>query len=163
MFGKYRMLKVSGGIAVAASLAVIASPSALGARAHAQACQNEGTTWISVTDEQGIPNLEQVGQTACLAPLACTSSDEASSSPYPGWVSIADDTGVPWLYPAGSSLSANRQACSSAPAAPAANAATAAEPGAAPSQPTVQSPYPDWVFVTDDTGVAWLYPVDAGS
>src|SRR5712691_4331930 len=111
MFGKYRMLKLFGGIAIAASLAVIASASALGARAHAQACQSGGTSWISVTDEQGVSNLEQVGRTACLAPLACASSDEPTSSPYPGWVSITDDTGVPWLYPAGSSLSADRQAC----------------------------------------------------
>jgi hypothetical protein len=159
MFGKYRMLGWSGGIAVAASLAIIAAPSALGARAHAQACQG-GTNWISVTDEQGISNLQQVGQTACLASLACTSSEEATSSPYPGWVSVTDETGVPWLYPAGSNLSLDRQTCSSAPAAPAADA-TAGKPAAALSQPIVQSPYPGWVYVTDDVGVAWL--VMAGS
>ncbi|HWX09689.1 MAG TPA: hypothetical protein VNY33_06915, partial [Gaiellaceae bacterium] len=157
-----RMLGWSGGIAIAASLAVIAAPAALGARAHtqAQACQG-GTTWISVTDDQGITNLVQVGQTACLASLSCTSSDEAASSPYPGWVSVTDDSGVPWLYPAGSSLTVDRQTCSSAPAAPQAPVANAGV-AAVISQPTFQSPYPGWIVVTGDDGVPYLYPVQAG-
>jgi hypothetical protein len=159
MFRKRHMLKLSGGIAIAASLAVIAVPSALGAHKDGPACQSGPAGWISVTDDQGVPYLEPVGQTACAAPLACTSAaDAATSSPYPGWVSVTDDLGIPWLYQVSLSASADREACTPAPAAPAA-APTTGQPAAVPTGPIMQSPYPGWVIVTDENGVPYLEPI----
>ncbi len=170
MFGKHHTLKqLSVGVAVAASVAVVAVPSALGMaqahRAHASGCstlQSPGQGWVVVYDDQGVPTLEQTGQTACAEALACTPATAvAIRSPYPGWVIVTDDLGIPWLYPAGHTPSNASQECAQAPAAPAADAKTQAS---VPASPVMPSPYPGWVTVNDDTGVPWLYPVgQAGS
>jgi hypothetical protein len=161
MFGKHHTLKrLSVGFAIVASVAVVAVPSALGAhaaRAHSQACQT-GTGWITVIDEQGIANLEPTGQASRTDTLACTAAADGMRSPYAGWVMMPDETGVPWLYPAGLSPLTSTQQCAQAQAAPAAD--TRISEGANVSaSPTMRSPYPGWVIVTDETGVPWLYPI----
>ena len=162
MFGKHHTLKqLSVGVAVAASVAVVAVPSALGAhRASVSGCatlQSPGQGWVVVYDDQGIPTLEPTGQTACTEALSCApSAAVAIRSPYPGWVVVTDDLGIPWLYPAGQTPSNASQECAQAQAAP---VAVAKPQPSVPASPVTPSPYPGWVSVTDDTGVPWLSPV----
>jgi hypothetical protein len=170
MFAKHHTLKqLSVGVAVAASVAVVAVPSALGMtqahRADGSGCstlQSPGQGWVVVYDDQGVPTLEPTGQTSCTEALSCTPATAvAIRSPYPGWVIVTDDLGIPWLYPVGQTPSTASQECAQAQAAPAAGAKTEAS---VPAAPVMQSPYPGWVSVTDDGGDPWLYPVgQAGS
>ena len=165
MFGKHHTLKqLSAGIAVAASLAVVAVPSALGMtqahRSHRSGCstlQSSHQGWVVVNDDLGVPTLEPTGQTACTEALACPPAAAVPlRSPYSGWVIVNDDLGIPRLYPAGQTpAAASQQQCAQAQAAPAANAGTQPSAPASRVQP---SPYPGWVIVNDDLGIPWLSP-----
>jgi hypothetical protein len=164
MFGKHHTLRhLSAAITIAFAFAIVAAGSASAGRAHGKTCR-DGTTWITVIDDQGVSTLEPTGKTTCTEALACTSAtDRAMRSPYLGWVIVNDDLGIPWLYPVGQALSTASPECTQTPAAPA-TSASPVKPASAPTSPITPSPYPGWVFVTDDTGVPWLYPVgQAGS
>lgn len=145
--------------AAAAFLAAVAGPSALAAPAHpARAIPGPcraTTTWITVTDDQGVTWLRPVGDASCTTALACA----AAASSYPGWVSVTDDIGVPWLYPVAQYASIARLACATAPAASTTAAVQDVPAPVAPADPPVSpAPYPGWVTVVDDQGVPWLEP-----
>jgi hypothetical protein len=152
MLGKRHMLRnVSSAIVIAAALAIVAAPSAGAARAHSQACQ-DGGSWTSVTDDQGISSLVQVGGGSCVAAVACADG-VATSSQYSGWVTVTDDNGLAWLYPTQLRGAASRPECATASAVPSVVAAET------PAAPILASPYPGWVIVTDDNGIPNLEPI----
>jgi hypothetical protein len=156
MSGMHHTLKqLSVGVAVAASLAVVAAPSAPAARTS-NACtqlsqQSPYPGWVSVTDEQGVPTLYLIGYAPDLTP-SCSSADSVTTfptqaplgadtivkSPYAGWTVVTDEQGVPWLFPVAQTASFDR--------------------GSA-SETTIKSPDPGWAVVIDEQGVPWLYPI----
>src|SRR5436190_13579246 len=103
-------------IVFASALVGLAVAAPLAGASHSQglACQGDQGHWVSVTDEQGVPNLELVGATVCTDALtgkACTLASQATQrSPYPGWVQVTDETGVPWLYQVGDEPTSSRAA-----------------------------------------------------
>jgi len=124
MFGKHHTLKqLSGAVTFAASLAIIAAPSAGAANAREVACATSaGVTsspypgWVSVDDDLGVPylypariapypTLQSCGTTPAPSPQASTQASVATTptfrSPYPGWTVVFDDLGTPWLSPTG--------------------------------------------------------------
>jgi hypothetical protein len=135
-------------IAAAAALAV-AAPLANAARGHKAACNQAPAGWITVTDDQGVPWLVRSGQmlSACTQTKTAPATPEAVCNQAPaGWVSVTDDLGIPWLVPAGLALSAERESCSQAQTAPVAPVTTTTQASPAP--------YPGYVLVFDDQGVA---------
>lgn len=151
MFAKHRLYTLLAALFVAA---FIAGPSAFAASAPGSGSGCEvSTTWVTITDDQGIPWLVPVDKNNCTAPLACAGA--VSPSPYPGWVSITDDLGIPWLVPATTGVLSTAQTCAPQPAAAGDPASTAAP---APAPMVMPSPYPGWVIVVDDQGVPWLQP-----
>jgi hypothetical protein len=156
-----RPAKLFAAIAVAACVAVIAVPSALASPARTAsgtACQTEGTHWITVTDDQGVPWLAPVDSNICTTAIGCDATAEAAS-PYPGWVSITDDDGVPWLYPALQNRSTTSTTCAPSADAPAVGTALTSAESVTTPDPILRSPYPGWIVVVDDQGVPWLEPV----
>jgi hypothetical protein len=155
MFGKHHILtQLSGAFAIAAVLAAVAVSSAAAAtsssdRTRGHACQGAASTWITITDDLGIPSLQQTGQTACTDALICTPTAAAATrSAYPGWAFTPDELGRPWLVPAAKSGAAGSGTCVlKQPGS--AGAATTVKSGT-PVRRIVRSPYPGWVYVTDE-------------
>jgi hypothetical protein len=161
MFGKHHIFnQLARVFAIAAALAVVAVSSAAAGtsssdRTRGQACQGTASTWITITDDLGIPSLQQTGQTVCTDAVTCTATAAvATRSPYPGWAFTTDDQGLPWLVPIAKSQPAGRDACVLDQPASAAGAKTEkpVKSVTPPVRRIVHSPYPGWLYVTDEDG-----------
>jgi hypothetical protein len=158
MFGKHRILtQLAGAFAIAAVLATVAVSSAAAGtsssdRTRGPACQGTGSTWITITDDLGIPSLQQTSPTACTDALICTPTAAAATRrAYPGWAFTPDENGRPWLVPAAKTGAAGSGACVLKQPGSGA-AATTVTSGTTPVRRIVRSPYPGWVYVTDEDG-----------
>jgi hypothetical protein len=158
MFAKHHILtQLSRALAIAAVLAAVAVSSAAAGtsssgRTRDQACQGPVSTWITITDDLGIPSLQQTGPTACTDALACTPTTAvATRSGYPGWAFTTDSLGRPWLVPVAKSEAAGSGPCLLKQPGSAA-AATTVKSGTPANRRIVRSPYPGWVYVTDEDG-----------
>jgi hypothetical protein len=144
--------------AVLVALATIAPvANAAGSRTHE--CQPSPAYWVSVTDEQGVPNLELVAGTTCTTAVTTIESCAAQRSPYPGWVQVVDEIGVPSLYkigfePTTSAPCLEPNAAQSTGAAAAVTATAKFNP-----LPPLNSPYAGWIVVFDEQGVPNLEPI----
>jgi hypothetical protein len=154
MFGKHHILtQLAEAFAIAAVLSVVAVSSAAAGtsssdRTRGDACQGTASTWITITDDLGIPSLQQTGQTACTDAVECTpKAAAATSSPYPGWAFTTTDRGLPWLVPVAKTKSAGSEAC------------VLKKSGTPPSRRIVRSPYPGWLYVTDEDGLQNLVSI----
>jgi len=155
MFAKHRLYTLLAALFVAA---IIAGPSAFAASAPGGGSGCEvSTTWVTITDDQGIPWLVPVDKNNCTSPLACAGA--VSPSPYPGWVSITDDLGIPWLVPASQGVLSTAKDC--APTQPAATSVAVSTNRPDPTPAVMPSPYPGWVIVVDDLGIPWLQPASS--
>ena len=149
MFGKHQLItQLAGAFAIASVAAVVAVSSAAAGtsssdRTRGPACQGTPSTWITVEGDMYVPSLRHTGQTACTDALACTPTAAAATrSPYPGWAFTTDYRGLPWLVP----VEKSSDACVLKQSDPAA----AAKSGTPPTRRIVRSPYPGWLYATDE-------------
>jgi len=151
-------------IVFASALVGLAVAAPLAGASHSQglACQGDQGHWVSVTDEQGVPNLELVGATVCTDALtgkACKLASQATQrSPYPGWVQVTDETGVPWLYQVGDEPT-SFAGCLQTNVAASIGAGPTGAASPLSSWPPMKSPYPGWLVVFDEQGVPTLEPI----
>jgi len=154
MFGtRHTFRNVSIAITVAASLTIVAAPSAGAAHRQSQSCAAAKAGWVTVIDDQGLSTLQPSQQAGCVDTLACAADGSATGSPFVGWVFVTDENGVPWLDPTAQNLDTYGDSCASGQAGHAQEAQLKPVVAAA-----LQSPYPGWDIVADENGIPWLYP-----